>query len=337
MSWKPCRSISAATPSRVAGSRRVPPSDVRLGSTSRRRLAATIPMSRTATSTASRGSSTASSPRCSSAVSDHSSSRCSTHSPWPGVADHSRYQEDPLGRLLSTANFISATTFGSREPPKPRSSESSLSIDSSTASPTTAVPYDANDPHLLLWVHCAEIYMFLTAFRRFGSRRLTTSEADRYVGEMAPLAEALGVVGAPHTVDELTLRSSRSRRAPPRAPTAWSRATSSPTGHEEPSPANRLPAHGAERVVAVTSLRPRGARRSSKLHCVDRSFIRPATSLLCPRCASSCPRPVRSKRQSPVDRDDLTGDVRRRRQARRSRRRRHRACHCAAAAPIPST
>ena len=30
-------------------------------------------------------------------------------------------------------------------------------------------PYDANDPHLLLWVHCAEIYMFLGAYRRFGS------------------------------------------------------------------------------------------------------------------------------------------------------------------------
>ena len=33
--------------------------------------------------------------------------------------------------------------------------------------------------------------MFLNAFRRFGSRRLSDEEADRYVAETAPLAEAL--------------------------------------------------------------------------------------------------------------------------------------------------
>ncbi|HEY5120060.1 MAG TPA: oxygenase MpaB family protein, partial [Acidimicrobiales bacterium] len=31
-----------------------------------------------------------------------------------GVAQHSRYQADPLGRLLQTANFIGHTTYGTR-------------------------------------------------------------------------------------------------------------------------------------------------------------------------------------------------------------------------------
>jgi uncharacterized protein (DUF2236 family) len=120
-----------------------------------------------------------------------------------GVADHSRYQEDPLGRLLSTANFISATTFGSRD-----SAQAAIDRVLTVHQFVHGVaddgrPYDANDPHLLLWVHCAEIYMFLNAFRRFGSRRLSDDEADRYVAEMAPLAEALGVLRAPRTVGEL--------------------------------------------------------------------------------------------------------------------------------------
>jgi uncharacterized protein (DUF2236 family) len=31
-----------------------------------------------------------------------------------GVAQHSRYREDPRGRLLQTANFIGRTTYGSK-------------------------------------------------------------------------------------------------------------------------------------------------------------------------------------------------------------------------------
>src|ERR1700692_1373156 len=31
-----------------------------------------------------------------------------------GVAQHSRYREDPLGRLLQTANFIGYTTYGTK-------------------------------------------------------------------------------------------------------------------------------------------------------------------------------------------------------------------------------
>lgn len=32
--------------------------------------------------------------------------------------------------------------------------------------------YDANDPHLLLWVHVAEIQSFLMAHQRYGARPL---------------------------------------------------------------------------------------------------------------------------------------------------------------------
>lgn len=120
-----------------------------------------------------------------------------------GVADHSRYQDDPLGRLLQTANFINATTYGSKERANV-AIQRVLSVHRRVHGVSDdGVPYDANDPHLLLWVHCAEISMFLTSYRRFGARRLTDDEADRYVAEMMPLARDLGVLEPPHTVREL--------------------------------------------------------------------------------------------------------------------------------------
>lgn len=120
-----------------------------------------------------------------------------------GVADHSRYQEDPLGRLLQTANFINATTYGS-------STQAHEAIDRVLnvhrfvhGVADDNQPYDANDPHLLLWVHCAEISMFLAGYQRFGAQSISDEDADRYVREMIPLARALGVLDPPASVAEL--------------------------------------------------------------------------------------------------------------------------------------
>lgn len=120
-----------------------------------------------------------------------------------GVAQHSRYREDPLGRLLQTANFIGFTTYGTR-------SQAYASIERVLAVHQVVrgvaddgTPYFANDPHLLAWVHAAETSMFLTAYRRYGARRLSDADANRYVREMATLANDLGVVGPPTSVEEL--------------------------------------------------------------------------------------------------------------------------------------
>ncbi len=121
-----------------------------------------------------------------------------------GVADHSRYQDDPLGRLLQTANFISATTYGSKESAKKAIARVQNVHNFVHGVADDGVPYDANDPHLLLWVHCAEIFMFLTSYRRFGATRLSDQQADQYVDEMAPLARDFGVLDPPRSVRDLT-------------------------------------------------------------------------------------------------------------------------------------
>ena len=87
-----------------------------------------------------------------------------------GVAQHSRYREDPLGRLLQTANFIGFTTYGTKAQAY-ASIERVLAVHQVVRGVADdGVTYYANDPHLLAWVHAAETSMFLTAYRRFGTR-----------------------------------------------------------------------------------------------------------------------------------------------------------------------
>lgn len=120
-----------------------------------------------------------------------------------GVAQHSRYQEDPLSRVLQTANFIGATTFGSKATAQDAIERVLLVHRYVHGVADDGVNYDANDPHLLLWVHCAEISMFLSAYRRFGSRPLSDAEADHYVKETAHVARLLGATNPPETVSQL--------------------------------------------------------------------------------------------------------------------------------------
>lgn len=120
-----------------------------------------------------------------------------------GVAQHSRYQHDPLGRLLQTANFIGATTYGSSSAAY-GSIERVLSVHQAVRGVADdGVEYYANDPHLLAWVHTAETMMFLSGYQRYGKHRLTRSDADAYVAEMSKLARDLGVEDPPTNLDEL--------------------------------------------------------------------------------------------------------------------------------------
>jgi uncharacterized protein (DUF2236 family) len=198
-----------------------------------------------------------------------------------GVADHSLYQEDPLGRLLSTANFISATTFGSRDSAQAAIDRVITVHQFVHGVADDGQPYDANDPHLLLWVHCAEIYMFLNAFRRFGSRRLSDDEADRYVAEMAPLAEAFGVERAPKTVRELeaTLLSFRGElRLSPAGVEARDFIAYGLMESRTQRAVYRLMVLGAWSLLPRYAQETLGVRRSSLF---DDFVIRPATSLMC--------------------------------------------------------
>src|SRR3954447_3631416 len=102
-----------------------------------------------------------------------------------GVAEHSDYRADPWGRLQRTADFIAVTTFGNVA-----MAEQAVAVVHRVHERVVGVapdgrPYAANDPHLLAWVHIAEVDSFLTAHQRFGSAPLDPDDADRYVHDVA--------------------------------------------------------------------------------------------------------------------------------------------------------
>jgi uncharacterized protein (DUF2236 family) len=129
-----------------------------------------------------------------------------------GVAQHSDYRTDPWGRLQRTADFLAATTFGP-------ASEAQQAVDTVhrvharvTGHASDGRPYAANDPHLLEWVHLAELDSFLAAHDRYGEQPLVGAERDWYVADAGVVARALGVVDPPTTEAGLRERIGRYRR-----------------------------------------------------------------------------------------------------------------------------
>ena len=120
-----------------------------------------------------------------------------------GVAQHSRYREDTLGRVLQTANFIGATTYGSRASALAAIERVKAIHVAVNGIADDGVAYRASDPHLLSWVHDAGTKVFLESYRQFGPCRLTDEQADRYVLEMTAVARDLGVTAPPKTRREL--------------------------------------------------------------------------------------------------------------------------------------
>lgn len=117
-----------------------------------------------------------------------------------GVAQHSRYREDPLGRLERTATFVGTTTFRSKD----EAAAIIKRVRHIHASVEGTAPdgrrYRASDPDLLAWVHVAEVRSFLAASIAFGPTRWSADEQDAYVAQMASVAIDLGAVDVPRSV-----------------------------------------------------------------------------------------------------------------------------------------
>lgn len=110
-----------------------------------------------------------------------------------GVWQNSNFQEDPIGRLQRTADFVGVVTWGTPEEAdrvarRVRDIHRALRV----KDPGTGRLYRVDDPELLLWVHCAEVYSYLEVARRSGLR-LTGAQADRYLAEQRRSATYVGL------------------------------------------------------------------------------------------------------------------------------------------------
>jgi len=119
------------------------------------------------------------------------------------VAQHSDYRNDPWGRLQRTSTFLAATTYGTADDAQRAVDRVRRVHQHITGIGPDGVPYRADDPHLLSWVHVAEADSFLRCHQRYGARPLDAAGCDGYVADTARIARALGVPDPPQTRQEL--------------------------------------------------------------------------------------------------------------------------------------
>lgn len=124
-----------------------------------------------------------------------------------GVDQHSGYRSDPWGRLRRTGEYVGTVSFGTtRQAHAAIAKVRRIHKAVSGTEPETGKPYRADDPDLLLWVHCCEVDSFLSTTVRSGLS-LSDAEADAYVAEQVRLAVLIGVPEerVPTTREELSV------------------------------------------------------------------------------------------------------------------------------------
>ena len=120
------------------------------------------------------------------------------------VVDHAGFRRDFWGRFQRTSRYVALTTYGT-VPDAVRAIAAVRAIHRRVrGNAPDGRPYAADDPHLLMWVHVAEVDSFLTAFQTFGAEQLTSAEADEYLRETGSVAAQVGVIDPPSSVNELT-------------------------------------------------------------------------------------------------------------------------------------
>ncbi len=119
------------------------------------------------------------------------------------VADHSGYRGDLWGRLARTSAFLATTTFATVADAEEAVATVRRIHGHIRGTMPDGTPYSADDPHLLRWVHVAEVDSFLTAHQRYGARPLDQAGRDQYVDQAALVAEKLGAEEVPHSEAEL--------------------------------------------------------------------------------------------------------------------------------------
>jgi uncharacterized protein (DUF2236 family) len=195
------------------------------------------------------------------------------------VAEHSDYRVDMLGRLARTSRFLAETTFGHEDDAQRAVDVVRAIHDRVSGTMPDGTPYAASDPHLLGWVHVAEVDSFLRAHTAYGRHPLDAAGRDEYVAQAAVIARKLGVVDPPQTEAALAERLADYRpelRATDHAREAVKYVVVSP-----PLPLAARPAYGVL-VAAAVGLLPRWTRKPLRLPSLpvtERTVVRAGGSL----------------------------------------------------------
>lgn len=120
-----------------------------------------------------------------------------------GVADHSHYRHDPLGRLSRTAAYVTATAFGAMPEVDRAITNVRRHHRPVVGLSHRGVAYDADAPAMAAWVHNSLAQSFLVAYQVYGPAPCSPEDADRYVREQARLGALHHAVPLPESADEL--------------------------------------------------------------------------------------------------------------------------------------
>jgi uncharacterized protein (DUF2236 family) len=120
-----------------------------------------------------------------------------------GVADHSAYESDPLGRLSRTSAYVTATSYGAM--PEVRAALQKVRIAHVGVEGVShrARPYSASGATYAAWVHNVLADSFLAGYEVFGPQAISGADSDRYVREQADLGVLVQARDLPETRTEL--------------------------------------------------------------------------------------------------------------------------------------
>lgn len=194
-----------------------------------------------------------------------------------GVRSHSRYKDDPLGRLSGTIRWLTVTTYGSHEAIANEANRVNRMHDrvkgeyKNAKNETTS--YRAADPSLLLWVHIAFMDSFLRSHQMFSKRPLPGG-ADAYIRLWSKSVEPLGLTNVPMSEAELIATIARFQAEltvtdETRETIEWIR--------NPPLPATSKPMYALLFQSAVASLGS-DYQRMIGLKCLPPGILRPVTT-----------------------------------------------------------
>jgi len=104
-----------------------------------------------------------------------------------GVRDHSRFEEDTVGRLRRTLDLTMTIVFGPRA-----AAMQAVRLINARHRTIEGAGYSALDPDLLMWVHATLVYSGLRTYRAFVGP-LSAADANRYYQDTKEIGVLLGI------------------------------------------------------------------------------------------------------------------------------------------------
>lgn len=113
-----------------------------------------------------------------------------------GVDQHSSFPDDFWPRLQRTIGYVTTLAFADTETADAAVARvRRIHAGVRGTDPVTGLPYSADDPELLRWVHVCEVSSFVDAVHRIGV--VDDEQADRFLAEQVRAARLLGATDVP--------------------------------------------------------------------------------------------------------------------------------------------